>query len=75
MALGFSGDVNHPEVLKELEKAVKKIIKAKKCAGCMVHSASDLRKFKDMGVQFMTYKVDSAIIYDAISQIRGEFDK
>lgn len=75
VALGFSGDVNHPEVLKELEKAVKKIIKAKKCAGCMVHSASDLKKFKDMGVQFMTYKVDSAIIYDAISQIRGEFDK
>lgn len=75
VALGFSGDVNHPEVLKELEKAVKKIIKAKKSAGCMIHNPSDLKKFKEMGVQFMTYKVDSAIIYDAVSQIKGEFDK
>lgn len=75
VALGFSGDVNHPEVLKELEKAVKKIIKAKKSAGCMIHNPSDLKKFKEMGVQFMTYKIDSAIIYDAVSQIKGEFDK
>ncbi len=75
VALGFPGEVNHPEVLKELEKAVKKIIKAKKSAGCMIHNSSDLKKFKEMGVQFMAYKVDSAIIYDAVSQIKGEFDK
>lgn len=75
VALGLPGEVNHPSVLKELEKAVKKIIIAKKSAGCMVHNSSDLKKFKAIGVQFLTYKVDSAIIYDAVLQIRGEFDK
>ena len=75
LSLGFPGEVNNPIVLKELEEAVRKIIKAKKSAGCMIHNAADLKKFKEMGVQFMAYKVESAIIYDAISQIKGEFDK
>ena len=75
VALGLAGDVGHPEVLKALEKAAAKIIKAKKSVGCMMHNLADLEKFKKLGIQFITYKVDSAIIYDAVSQVRGEFDK
>jgi len=73
--LGLAGDVQHPNVLKELEKAVVKIRKAKKSAGCMIHNVQDLKKFKELGIQFITYKVDSAIIYDAISDMRREFDR
>jgi len=75
LALGLAGDAGHPKVLKELEKATAKIIKAKKSAGCMIHNFSDLEKFKNSGIQFITYKVDSAIIYDAVSGIKREFDK
>lgn len=74
-ALGVAGDTGCPKVLKELEKATAKIIKAKKSAGCMIHNFSDLEKFKELGIQFITYKVDSAIIYDAVAGIKREFDK
>lgn len=74
VALGLSGDVDHPNILKELGKAVAKIRKAKKSAGCMIHNISDLKKFKDLGIQFISYKVDSAIIYDTVSEIKREFN-
>lgn len=75
VALGLAGDVQHPKVLKELEKATAKITKAKKSVGCMIHNLSDLAKFKKLGIQFITYKVDSAIIYDAVVGIKREFDQ
>jgi len=75
LALGLAGDVGHPKVLKELEKAAVKIIKAKKSVGCMIHNPSDLIKFKKLGIQFITYKIDSAIIYDAVLGIKREFDR
>jgi 4-hydroxy-2-oxoheptanedioate aldolase len=75
VALGLAGDVGHPKVLKELEKACAKIIKAKKSAGCMIHNLADLAKFRKLGIQFITYKVDSAIIYDAVADIKREFDR
>jgi len=75
LSIGLCGDVNHPRVLKELERAVTKIRKAKKSVGCMVHNAAELKRFKNLGIQFITYKVDSAIIYDTVSEIRREFVK
>jgi 4-hydroxy-2-oxoheptanedioate aldolase len=74
VALELSGNVQHPKVLRELERAVAKIRKAKKSAGCMIHNISDLKKFKELGIQFITYKVDSAIIYDAFSAMKRESD-
>ena len=75
VALGLPGDVGHPKVLKELERAAAKIIKAKKSVGCMIHGAADLARFKKLGIQFITHKVDSAIMYDAVSEIKREFDR
>ncbi|NLE90943.1 MAG: aldolase [Elusimicrobia bacterium] len=75
LSLGLSGDVGHPKLLRELEKAVKKIIKAKKSVGCMIHNPADLRKFKDLGIRFITYKVDTAIVYDSVAEIKREFDR
>jgi 4-hydroxy-2-oxoheptanedioate aldolase len=75
VALGLSGNAQHPKVLKELEKAVGKIRKARKSAGCMIHDVSDLNQFKEFGIQFITYQVDSAIIYESFSRMRREFDR
>ncbi|MBF0570587.1 MAG: aldolase [Candidatus Omnitrophica bacterium] len=75
LALGMPGDVGHPKVLKALEKAAANVIKAKKSVGCMIHQASDLARFKELGIQFITYKIDSAIIYDSVASIKREFDR
>ncbi len=75
LSLGLSGDVGHPKLLRELEKAVRKINKAKKSAGCMIHNQDDLKKFKNLGIRFITYKVDTSIIYDSVAEIKREFDR
>lgn len=68
--LGLAGDVRHTIVLSALEKAVATIRKARKVAGCTIKSKQDFYNFKDMGIQFITYKADSAIIYDGISGLK-----
>lgn len=67
--LGIPGKVQDKSVLKFLEGAVEKINKAGKFAGCLFHDLKELNYFKDMGVKFLTYKVDSSIIYDAYYSI------
>jgi 4-hydroxy-2-oxoheptanedioate aldolase len=75
VALGVPGDVKNPKVLKTLEEMVKKIRAANKAAGCMIHSLEDLKYFKKIGIQFITFKTDTAIIYDAFKQMKEELDK
>lgn len=75
VAMGLAGDAHHPKVLEELEKAAVKITKAKKSVGCMIHNPCDIAEFKKLGIQFITYKVDSSIIYDSVLNIKREFDR
>lgn len=72
VAMGLGGDVNHPDVIKKLEDAVKKIIKAGKTAGCMINDAAGLKRLKELGIKFICYKVDTAIIADPVSDIVRE---
>ncbi len=72
VALGIPGDVSNPKVLSELEKAVKTIHKKGKIAGCMAHNKADLDKFKQLGITFVLFKVDTSIISDAIKKIKTE---
>lgn len=72
VALGLGGDISHPDVIKQLESAVSKIKKAGKIAGCMIHDSAGLKRFKELGIQFICYKVDSAMIHDAVSGIIQE---
>jgi len=75
VALELPGDVQNPKVIEALEKAVAKIRKAGKSAGCMAHNTNDLNKFKKLGIQFICFKVDSSIIHDTVAQFRKEFDQ
>ncbi|MFH1062505.1 MAG: aldolase/citrate lyase family protein [Candidatus Omnitrophota bacterium] len=72
VAFGVPGDVKNKKVTNALVNCVEKIIKAGKSAGCMVHNADDLRWFKQIGIQFIAYKADTAIIFDAFSSMKKE---
>lgn len=67
MALGVPGQIDHPLVLKYMDEAVKKIRKANKYAGCMVHSIEDAKNVINQGFQFIVYKVDTGILYTSIN--------
>lgn len=62
-ALGVPGQVESPAVLKAVEGAVKRTLKAGKAAGGFVPRSKDqLKRCLDMGMNFITYEVDSAAL-------------
>lgn len=69
VALGIPGEVNHPKI-KEIQKEyTKKAREKNKAVGGLFHSKDDLSYFKEIGVQFLCYKVDTNIIYDGINSM------
>ena len=74
-ATGKSGQVNHPQVKESLEECVKKIRRKGKVAGCLIHNKDELRWFIEIGVQFITYLVDDAVLFNAFSEMKMELDK
>jgi len=64
VALGVPGEVNSQKVQSVLEDVVKRLRENGKAAGCMANDIAGIKKLKDMGVQFLLYKVDSSIIFD-----------
>jgi 4-hydroxy-2-oxoheptanedioate aldolase len=75
VALGFPGDINHPQVMKTMEKMVKTIRDMKKAAGAMAHSTEEIDKFKNMGIQFIAYRLDTVVLYTAFHNIWKHFYK
>jgi 4-hydroxy-2-oxoheptanedioate aldolase len=75
VSLGLKGDADHPDVISALEDAVSRIRKKGKAAGCMINDAAGLKRFKELGIQFICYKVDTAMIHDSVSGIVQELKK
>ena len=62
--LGFPGDMENPQLIDFLNELVKKITKKNKFVGTIASSMSQLKSFKDIGLSFYAYLVDSQIIFD-----------
>ena len=63
-ALGYPGNVKHPEVIKAIQKGVEKVNNAGKFAGGFVpQSKDDIKWLLDIGMKFITYEVDSSILH------------
>ena len=60
---------NHKDVFKILEKTTKIIRDSNKSVGCLFHSKNELKKFQSIGVNFLTYGVDTKVLYDSFHQI------
>ncbi len=75
VALGVPGQVKSELVINNLKNAVKKINDKGKAAGAMIHDKGDIAKLKEIGVQFLVYKVDTSVLYDSYEKIVGEVRK
>lgn len=67
-SLGCS--VNDKKVLNELERCAKITRDANKSIGCLFHDEKELNLFKNMGVNFLVYGVDSLILYNGFLEIK-----
>lgn len=69
LALGIPGQVNNPKIIVLLKECVCKIRKKGKAAGALFHSLEELKFFKKIGIQFLCYKVDTSVLFDAFSSV------
>jgi 4-hydroxy-2-oxoheptanedioate aldolase len=72
--LGVPGEVRHPKVLDALRVGVEAVEKAGLCAGGFVaESTDDVKWLLDMGMRFITYDVDTAIISRVVERVTEWF--
>ena len=57
--------------LNELERCTRIVRDAGKSVGCLFHNEKELNYFKDIGINFLVYSVDSGILYNSISNVKN----
>jgi len=73
-ALGHPGEPRHPKVVSAIRQGVDIVQRQKKCAGGFVpQSKDDIKWLLDMGMRFITYEVDSSILFRHVRDIQEWF--
>jgi len=74
-ALGQPGNTRHPDVVTAIRDGVELVNRAEKVAGGFVpQSTDDIKWLLDMGMRFITYEVDSSILFNHVSSLKSWFD-
>ena len=74
-AFGCPGEVKNPKVISAIQNGVEIVNRKGKCAGGFVpQSKDDVKWLLDMGMRFITYEVDSSIIYNHVSIMTDWFE-
>jgi len=63
-SVGLPGQLEHPEVLNQLEKCLNIILDSGKLAGTFARDIEACKSFRDMGFNFIAYVADSYAITD-----------
>lgn len=68
--LGLAGDVQNPKVIEALKECVQVVRESGKFAACLFHSPAELQLFKEIGIQVLCYKVDTAVLLEGFQEFR-----
>jgi len=68
-SLGVPGDVRNPRVIEQMEFIVNKAKARNKIIGTFVDNSEDLKRWKEAGVQYLSYSVDVGIFLEACRTI------
>jgi 4-hydroxy-2-oxoheptanedioate aldolase len=63
-ALGFPGEISHPNVVRALGTAIRQITAAGKAAGIFTSTVEDAEIWIQRGVQYVVFSVDSKLLLD-----------
>ena len=74
-SFGYPGDVKNPKLINAIKDSVEIVnSKGKYAGGFVPKSKDDIQWLLDMGMSFITYNIDSSIIYDNVSSLVNWFD-
>lgn len=68
-SLGVPGQADHPKVLAEIEKLIVKCRARDKNVGIFAATLETARRYKDMGVKYITYSTDLGILAHACTDV------
>ena len=68
-SLGVPGESNHPKVMSYLQKAAEDLQSAGVSVGTIAQSEHDIGRFRELGITFLAYQADCAILRNACLQI------
>jgi len=74
-SLGLPGEVESPLVLNKLDAAIAKVHASGKKVGSIASSLNGLNVLKKMGVDYVTYSVDSGILIEGYKSVSDEWRK
>ena len=75
-ALGYPGDVKHPNVISAITNGVDMVRNSEKYAGGFVpQSKDDIKWLLDIGMRFITYEVDSSMLFRHVYDVVQWIDK
>lgn len=69
-SMGMPGQVDHPDIFKKITMAVKIAQKYDKICGSFANTQEYAEKLIEVGVRYITYKVDSNVLASAYTQLR-----
>ena len=72
-SIGFPGQTQHPEVMRLLKQCTKLIRENGKAVGCLAQSLDDLEHWLDIGIQFIPYLADCALLNTACVDVLDTF--
>lgn len=72
-ALGIPGELDNPKLKAYVEECVKKVRSKNKAAGAFTTSMEQLRWFKEIGIQFITYSLDATELCRSFKNTIKEF--
>ena len=67
--LGFAGEIYNEKLLSIVKPSIQKVLNADKYAGGFVPQNTDeIKLVQDLGINFLTYNVDSSIVYNSVKK-------
>jgi 4-hydroxy-2-oxoheptanedioate aldolase len=69
LSMGLDGNTKDPKVSAVMADAIARVVKLGKIVGCMIHNQEEADYYKKLGVKFLAYKVDTAVLADVYGEM------
>ncbi|MDD4756459.1 MAG: aldolase/citrate lyase family protein [Prolixibacteraceae bacterium] len=71
-SLGVPGQINHPKVIEAMKTVITEASARNKFVWTFVETSEDFKMWKDLGLLYLAYQVDTGIFYNACYKICNE---
>jgi len=74
-SLGVTGQIDHPNVESSMQEIIEKCTQKGIVVGTFVDTLENARKWKKLGVKYLSYSVDVGLFYDQCSSIVTQLNR